>query len=110
MHLDALDTVLAQIADFSDLVGQVGVNGAERNQVIVGYGNQPIIGTPHLVRPRRHAQYDGLVHAGVGHVRLDAGDGVGRDGGKTQVGLHIFGDGIGNAVGPDVGVNVNAHG
>ena len=81
----------------------------KRSQIIVGDGDEPVISGSHLVRPRRHAQNDGLVHAGRRHVRLDAGDGVGGNRRKAQVGLHIPCHRISDTVGPDVSVNVNAH-
>ena len=109
MHLDPLDAVFAQVSDFAGFVRQVRMHRAKGRQVFVRDGDQPVVRPSHLVGPRRHAEHDGLVHPGRRHVRLDPVHRVRRDGLETQLRLHVIRHRVGDAIRPDVGVNVNAH-
>ena len=110
VHLDPLDLVCPQVPNFAGLVREVGMYRAKGDQVFVRNGDQPVVGTSHLIGARRHPQHNRLVHPGRLHVRLDAAHRVDRDGLETQLRLHVLRHRVSDPVRPYVGVNVNAHG
>ena len=110
MQLEALDARLPHPPHLGGLVLQVGVHGAEGNQHIVLDAYEPVVGARQVLQPLDHAQHNyGFVHARRPHVRLDAVHGVDAHGGVAEGVGHVLQDRRGDAVGPDVGMNVNAH-